>query len=125
MNLAFILKSFGVEITAEQIAAAQDTAQRLPAIVADVLKRFDEMEARNIDTHRMVRQMHAQQCGLGGSLEDVWTQQVAAAFAMGNFDVSSLMSTEELTDAGTNENRIGSDGDADGNDGRNAVVRQH
>lgn len=54
VNLAFILQSFGVKMSPEEIENATNAIKTLPALLQDWKARFDEMEKRNIETHAML-----------------------------------------------------------------------
>lgn len=104
MNLAFILQSFGIKLSAEEIEAITDVARRAPTIFAETVARVVEIERKVNFLYDIAQAEHAPR----DQREAEYHRQYGLALEMQNNERRS-----------ENQNRGGADGD-----GRAAIAAE-
>ena len=101
MNLAFILQSFGVKLSAEEVEAITETARRAPTIFAETVARVVEIERKVNFLYDIAQATHAPR--------DQREAEYQRQFALALYPL-----TKELPENEQNRNRIEGGGDGDG-----------
>lgn len=57
MNIAFLLSSFGIKLSEDDVRRLTDLIKSAPEAASDLLARFNAMEQRNIEMHAAIMRL--------------------------------------------------------------------